>query len=476
MATAFLGYGNKYSPKSPILSQPYDFFLVTVLYIWFKTRTKNKGVDKFIYYINYVKKYLLSSRVIMLFPFLQSVKKMRLSLSGPLDIEYTRNSRHLLSNSIVSCLSFHTTIYSKYSSPGDESPFNREVTYEPIFKRLGIKPVYSFSNLDLEDTRIEIRQKVKGLAGIYMIYNLVSDDFYIGSGSTDRLYSRFSNHLIYLKGSKVLKNSVKKYGLKNFIFLILDIFPYVVNIDNNKDLLKLEDYYLKTYTPNYNILLEATSSFGYKHLEVTRIRMKKNYTQERRQLLSQLHKGKTLSQDHIESLRKAGLNRKPMTEEVKLKCVSNVHPIDILDNDLNLLCQFSNMKLASTYLQCSYKTVLRAFKLGYIFIPKEIVENINKILLSSFPLHPVNRDVSIGQASPSRSGGRLSPNKNLNSKVEGLSPLCDCRVGRLSEYKYLNVKCESNIDKKYKSGLRVNNKLSGIKKYIINNKNIINIK
>jgi len=42
-----------------------------------------------------------------------------------------------------------------------------------------------------------------------MIINLITEDYYIGSASTNRFYARFSNHLIYFRGSSVVKASVK---------------------------------------------------------------------------------------------------------------------------------------------------------------------------------------------------------------------------------------------------------------------------
>jgi hypothetical protein len=38
--------------------------------------------------------------------------------------------------------------------------------------------------------------------------------------------------------------------------------------------LDLEDKYLKLLLPNYNILIEVGSSFGYKHTEINRQKMK----------------------------------------------------------------------------------------------------------------------------------------------------------------------------------------------------------
>src|SRR6202035_5496846 len=96
-------------------------------------------------------------------------------------------------------------------------------------------------------------------------------------------------------GSKVVKAAVKKYKISNFAFIVLEVFPEVINKENNKNLLNLEDFYLKSLLPNYNILTEAGSSFGYKHTEITRIKMKNQYSLERRERIGSLNRGKSLS-------------------------------------------------------------------------------------------------------------------------------------------------------------------------------------
>lgn len=77
------------------------------------------------------------------------------------------------------------------------------------------------------------------------------------AASTNRFYARFSNHLIYFRGSKIVKLAVRKYDLKNFAFIILELYPNFVTKENNKELLDLEDKYLKLLLPIYNILTEA---------------------------------------------------------------------------------------------------------------------------------------------------------------------------------------------------------------------------
>ena len=121
-------------------------------------------------------------------------------------------------------------------------------------KEYNLTPVYSYEDLHLNDTRNRILQETKDLSGIYLILNKITLDFYIGSASTGKFNSRFSRHLINITGSKIVKLAVKKYKLSNFAFLILELFPEIVNKENNKKLLDREDFYLKCMLTNYNIL------------------------------------------------------------------------------------------------------------------------------------------------------------------------------------------------------------------------------
>ena len=87
------------------------------------------------------------------------------------------------------------------------------------------------------------------------------------------------------------------------------MFTEIVNKENNKKLLDLQDLYLKSLLPNYNILTEAGSSFGYKHTELSRIKMKNAYTSERRKFITNLNKDKNFSVETLDRMRNKALNR-----------------------------------------------------------------------------------------------------------------------------------------------------------------------
>lgn len=193
-----------------------------------------------------------------------------------------------------------------------------------------------------------------------MIINKITGDYYIGSAATNKFYARFSNHLIYFKGSKVVKAAVNRYNLDNFAFVILELYPNIVTQENNKELLDLEDKYLKYLLPNYNILTEAGSSFGYKHSEIDRIKMKDIYGDERREIIGNLNKGKKLSEETIQNMRKKALNKSTMSEEIKLKCVVNTRPIILYNLNDTVYGQYFTIIDAANAINCPEKTIKRA--------------------------------------------------------------------------------------------------------------------
>ena len=185
---------------------------------------------------------------------------------------------------------------------------SRRLISEELTKFISEKnlhPVFIYEDLLDKTVKSRVLNDTRGLSGIYLILNKVTLDYYIGSASTGRFHARFSNHLFNFHGSKVVKYAVKKHGVSSFAFIVLELFPEIVNKENNKKLLDLEDFYLKSLLPNYNILTEAGSSFGYKHNETTRLNMKTNYSEERRLVIASLNKDKSFSPATIEVMKQS---------------------------------------------------------------------------------------------------------------------------------------------------------------------------
>lgn len=247
------------------------------------------------------------------------------------------------------------------------STLPREQNSEEIAKFIiekNLSPVFIYENLSDSTVKTKVLNETRGLSGIYLILNKFTLDYYIGSASTGKLHARFSNHLFNLNGSKVVKNAVKKYGISSFAFMVLELFPEIVDKENNKKLLDLEDFYLKSLLPNYNILTEAGSSFGYKHSEITRLKMKANYSEERRMAIGSLNRGKSISLSTIELMRQAALNRtKPLySSETKRNMKKKSKAILVYNFDYTVYGEFTSIVDAAKSLGCDKKTIIRALK------------------------------------------------------------------------------------------------------------------
>lgn len=195
-----------------------------------------------------------------------------------------------------------------------------------------------------------------------MIYNKITGDYYIGSASTNKFFSRFSNHTIYFRGSKIVKLAIKKYKLENFAFIILELYPNIITKENNKELIDLEDKYLKSLLPNYNILTEAGSSFGYKHTEIDRQKMKDVYSDIRRKRIGDLNRGKKLSEDTIKKMKEKALKRPIMSEETKKKSISNTRPIILYNLNRTIYGKYDTILDAAKAINCNEKTIRRALQ------------------------------------------------------------------------------------------------------------------
>jgi group I intron endonuclease len=242
---------------------------------------------------------------------------------------------------------------------------------QTILNGLGINPVYTYEDLNIEDIRKQILNNTRGLSGIYMIINKTTKDYYIGSASTNRFYARFCNHIIHFTGSKIVKLAIKKYGLKNFAFVVLDLYPNIVTKENNKELLDLEDKYLKLLVPNYNILTEAGFSFGYKHTEIDRQNMNDFYSDVRRKTIGNINTRAKFSPEIIEKMREKALTKPHMAEETKEKCISITRPVVLYNFDKTIYGKYSTIIEAANAINCSKKTLEKALQKKRILLKNQ---------------------------------------------------------------------------------------------------------
>lgn len=231
--------------------------------------------------------------------------------------------------------------------------------------KIGIKPIAVFEELNKDVSKENLRSETRNKSGIYGIINTVTGDFYIGSAVTNKFYSRFYKHLIKSLGNKNISIDLSKYGIESFTFVILEYFPNEVTKKNNPNLMALETNWIKTYLPSYNILLEAGNSFGYKHSEEVKQKMKDNYSNTRREQIGALNKDKQLS-DFVKALmREKALNR---TDEVKNKYrLASSKPVTVYNKDGSVYMKYTGIRIMAKHFKCDHKTINKFINTDKLF-------------------------------------------------------------------------------------------------------------
>jgi group I intron endonuclease len=141
---------------------------------------------------------------------------------------------------------------------------------------------------DNPDTdKLRILTENKGKASIYQWQHKNSGKIYIGSAFDLSKRMRTYYSIAYLERNKLMYicNALITHGYSAFT---LTIYEYIetsqLTKENAKNLiLSLEQHYIETLSPDYNILRLAGSSLGFKH------------SKESLEKMSKVHLGKTLS-------------------------------------------------------------------------------------------------------------------------------------------------------------------------------------
>lgn len=88
--------------------------------------------------------------------------------------------------------------------------------------------------------------------------------------------------------------------------------------------------------------------------------MREEYSEERRQQVRSINKGKNIYEKTRELIRKAALTRPPMSIESRMKCAVNTRPITITNIYGTNPQYFVSIIKASSSISCSPKTIQRA--------------------------------------------------------------------------------------------------------------------
>jgi len=170
-------------------------------------------------------------------------------------------------------------------------------------------------------------EKQKG-GVVYKITNKLDGKFYIGS--TSNLIKRYYTHINHIRTGKnscvKLIRAVNKYGEENFTFEIVCECPI-------EEVLKIEQRYIDSLKPHYNVAKIAGSNLGIKRTE--EVKLKKSASQKEN------WKDESYRVKHLENLSKnwkSGSNHKmaKLTEEqvieIKKQLSTGLLPKQVADN------------------------------------------------------------------------------------------------------------------------------------------------
>ena len=237
--------------------------------------------------------------------------------------------------------------------------------------------------------RKDIIKENKGLSGIYLLTNKLTDDIYVGQSVdlSKRFISYFSLTYLKSKESIIISRALIKYGYVNFSVSILEYCDKSI-------LTEREQYYLDKLEPKYNILKLAGSSLGYIHSEVSKQKRSKalkgiyvgiksplfgkNHTIETKNKMSLQRKGennyfygKTHSESSKEIMRQKALDRKHSIETKDKMSKAHGNPVYVYEKtDLEgfkLIGSFVSARRAAKFLDMSGTTVIKYMKSGEVF-------------------------------------------------------------------------------------------------------------
>ena len=151
--------------------------------------------------------------------------------------------------------------------PTPKTPNPNKGKNKIIFEKLNnIQAEAKFINI--KESRLDILLNTKDKGGVYMFFNLINGNTYIGSSIN--LQRRFRIHLSSLDSVKLpLPLAINKHGPNNFVFLILQYCERIEDV-----CLGLEQHYLDLFKPKYNLLKIAGSSQGFKYSPETIAKLK----------------------------------------------------------------------------------------------------------------------------------------------------------------------------------------------------------
>ena len=124
-----------------------------------------------------------------------------------------------------------------------------------------ITPINSYYNLHSSETQAQFMKDNSEKAGVYIIVDNITLNFYVGSANTNLMTKRFLTSHLFKKTetNSALASAIRRRGIENFSLHIIEYFTEFINKEDLKSNLSRQQsrelFYISTLEPAYNLLL-----------------------------------------------------------------------------------------------------------------------------------------------------------------------------------------------------------------------------
>jgi group I intron endonuclease len=210
---------------------------------------------------------------------------------------------------------------------------------------------YRFKYFDMGSQRQELLGYAPGVPAVYYIFNKLNGHDYVGSTGnlTERFNSYYSNSRLLrgaTVGNSLICRALLKYGFDSFFVVVLEL----CNQCDTCSILSLEQFWIDSLAPYYNICLTAGSTKGILRTQEFKNKQRENNTGQ----------GNPMFGRAGESSPRFGILH---TEESRIKMGSKL--IYVFDASTNqLIAKYLGMREASRELRMSDHTIRKYIASG----------------------------------------------------------------------------------------------------------------
>ena len=233
---------------------------------------------------------------------------------------------------------------------------------DAVLNRLtSIKIIKSYKNCDTQKEDIfALAKELQDKGVVYCFENNVNNKIYVGSSTsfTYRLYKYYNLNYLF-RQKTAINNALSKYGYSLFSL-------HILNVCDKSETLEKEQYYMGKLEPEYNILMIAGSSRGFKHSDKTLkwFKEERKVSENTKINLALAASKRVLTLDEKNKISISRLGKvMPLTARIKISNSSNKLrglAINVHDTKYNTSKQFPSITAAAEDIKVSRTAIKKA--------------------------------------------------------------------------------------------------------------------